>query len=339
MRYRDVGATGLRVSEIGFGTGGNAGLMTRGSFEEQLSTVARALELGVNYFDASPDYGDGVSETNLGRVLRELAAKPVITTKVEVRRQNLDDIASHVKRSVEASLARLGVDQVDFVQIHNGPAVARPDLQGRDYRVLGIDDYLSASGALAGLERLRRSGKTRFIGFVCRGGDGAPVRRLIDTGVFQMINIVYTLMNPSAVVAAPPAMEVDADFERLIPYAREHGVGAAIYSPLASGLLTDQMLNEGETHPLARGEVRAPTEEGRLRMLTRARAFQALAREEGLSLAQAAVRFILMEPGVTTVLGGFSSLEQMEEIVAASGQGPLPQRFQDGVEAVWRNGS
>src|SRR5690349_847906 len=124
MKYRSIGNTGLRISEIGFGTGGTAGLMVRGTFEEQLQTVSRALELGINYFDEAPDYGSGLSEQNLGRVLHELKASPVITTKVEVRAENLDDIAGHIERSVDASLERLGVDHVDIVQVHNGPVRA-----------------------------------------------------------------------------------------------------------------------------------------------------------------------------------------------------------------------
>src|SRR5574342_443266 len=115
MKYRTVGTTGLSISEIGFGTGGTAGLMVNGSHEEQLSAVERAIELGINYFDESPDYGDGVSETNLGRILAELGLRPVLTTKVEVRNEDLNDIAGHVERSVEASLMRLGVDYVDIV--------------------------------------------------------------------------------------------------------------------------------------------------------------------------------------------------------------------------------
>ena len=72
MEYRRVGNTELRVSEIGFGCGGNAGLMVRGSHDEQQRVVARAVELGMNYFDNAPDYGDGVAEENLGRVLQAL---------------------------------------------------------------------------------------------------------------------------------------------------------------------------------------------------------------------------------------------------------------------------
>ena len=93
------------VSEIAFGCGGNAGLMVRGSPAEQLPIVARALELGVTYFDNAPDYGDGTAETNLGIVLKSLGARPILNTKVEIRAENLDDVAGHVVRSAEASLA------------------------------------------------------------------------------------------------------------------------------------------------------------------------------------------------------------------------------------------
>ena len=91
MEYREVGHTGIRVSEIAFGGGGNAGLMVDGTPEQQLEAIERAITLGINYFDQAPDYGDGVSEANLGRALRELGVRPYITTKVEVRDTDLHD--------------------------------------------------------------------------------------------------------------------------------------------------------------------------------------------------------------------------------------------------------
>ena len=108
MRYRQLGKTGLRISEIGFGTGNTAGLMLRASPEERVRAVERALELGVNYFDTSPDYGKEAAERNLGQALREVGARPVITTKVEILPGHLDDIAGAVVQSIDASLKRLG---------------------------------------------------------------------------------------------------------------------------------------------------------------------------------------------------------------------------------------
>src|SRR5260370_2103676 len=98
MRYRQVGGTGLVVSEIGFGSGGNAGLMVRGTRREQDDTVAFALDRGVTYFDTAPDYGNGAAETNLGRALRACGrAQAVVTTKVEIRAENFGYIAAHIR--------------------------------------------------------------------------------------------------------------------------------------------------------------------------------------------------------------------------------------------------
>ena len=88
MEYRQVGNTDMVISEIGFGTGGAAGLMVRGSHEEQLRIIDRAIELGINYFDESPDYGyPGVSEINLGKVLKELQVVQEIVVLKELKVQ------------------------------------------------------------------------------------------------------------------------------------------------------------------------------------------------------------------------------------------------------------
>ena len=253
MNYRELGNTGVRVSEIGFGCGGNAGLMVRGTPEQQREAIARALELGINYFDEAPDYGDGLSETNLGRALKELGARPYITTKIEVRAEDLGDIAGHIVHSVDQSLDRLGVDYVDFLQLHNGPVMERPgDLSGRSYTHLWVEDYLRAGGALEGLQRVQRSGKARFIGFITRGNDYPAVQQLIDTGVFSLINVSVNLLNPSA-AAKPYGMNVEHDYAGILGYAATHGVGAAIYSPLAGGFLNENAVASGPSHPMAGG--------------------------------------------------------------------------------------
>ena len=198
MKYRKMGSGDIMLSEIGFGCGGNAGLMVRGDGDEQTRVVARALELGVNYFDNSPDYGDCVAEANLGRVLRSLRVRPFLNSKVEIRLENLADIAGHVVRSTEASLKRLGVDYLDVLQIHNGPVHPAPMMTGKYYQQIGIDHYLKPGGAVEGLQRLLESGKIRHAGFICRGNDIQYVRRLIETGLFDIINIPYTLLNPTA---------------------------------------------------------------------------------------------------------------------------------------------
>jgi aryl-alcohol dehydrogenase-like predicted oxidoreductase len=334
VEYRQVGHTELRVSEIGFGCGGNAGLMVRGSPDEQRQVVERAVELGINYFDNAPDYGNGLAEENLGQVLKELKLRPVITSKVEVRHTDLGDIAGHVVRSTEESLTRLGVDYLDILQIHNGPAPSPPKLQGRAYTQLWIEDYLRPGGALEGLQRVVHEGKARYLGFICRGDDAYQVRQLLDTHLFQMINVPYTLLNPTAGMARPVGLDVDRDFGRVIDYAYAQGVGTAIYSPLAGGFLTDHSVAGGERHPLA--GARESTSEAYQHTLEMAGALRFLRQDERQTLTQAAIRFILMHQGVTVVLGGFSAISHLEEIVHASGAGPLAPELMARVEMVWR---
>src|SRR5579864_9242346 len=101
MRYRKLGKTGLRVSEIGFGCGDTAGLLTGGTAEEQRRAIQRAIELGINHFDTAPNYGErvggtGAGEANLGRVLKELTATPALATKVDFRAEDFTDIRGHI---------------------------------------------------------------------------------------------------------------------------------------------------------------------------------------------------------------------------------------------------
>jgi aryl-alcohol dehydrogenase-like predicted oxidoreductase len=84
METRSLGKTGLKVSVLGFGCGAVGGLMVRGAPDDQERAVARALELGINYFDTAPLYGNGESEKNLGRVLATLRPNVLVGTKVRI---------------------------------------------------------------------------------------------------------------------------------------------------------------------------------------------------------------------------------------------------------------
>jgi aryl-alcohol dehydrogenase-like predicted oxidoreductase len=335
MEYRLAGATDLRVSEIGFGCGGNAGLMVRGSAAEQLAVVARALELGITYFDNAPDYGDGAAEENLGHALKTLGARPIINSKVEIRARDLGDIAGHIVRSTEDSLRRLRLDYLDVLQVHNGPVAGVAPLEGSYYATLDLDHFLRPNGVLEGLHRLMQGGKVRHLGFICRGNDITSVKRLLDTGFFSMLNVSYTMLNPTPGMVCPPGLKVDKDGGAVLNETLESGCGAAIYSALARGFLTDASVEGHERHPLAR----ATDAYGKQAAILQGRAAQVrfVARELGISLAQAAFRFVLGHPGVTTALGGFSSIEQLEELCAVSGMGPFPADLSNRLGQVWRS--
>ena len=161
MEYRPLGSTGLNVSEIGFGCGNVGGLMIRGEHGDQVKAVARAMELGINYFDTAPSYGDGVSETNLGRVLKELSADVYVGTKFRVTTHEPGRIKSNVIASVEESLARLQREQVDLMQMHNHVAAATDGESVTPEETLG--EVVDA------LQELREEGKVRFWGMTAVG--------------------------------------------------------------------------------------------------------------------------------------------------------------------------
>lgn len=329
MNYREVGNTGIEISEIGFGCGGFAGLFVRGTHEEQVAAVERALELGVNYFDEAPEYGNGVSETNLGVVLKEIGVRPYITTKVEVYPEHLDDIAGRIVSSTEESLRRLNVEYVDFLQVHNPPRLGeKTELRQGSFNGLSVHDYLKPGGALEGLERVQRAGKARFIGFTNQNGTYEPAVQLIDTGRFNLVNLACSLMEPQFGVVRPYGMTLEGGWgpTPLIAYAQQHGVGISVINGLASGALTDVGLAGQIPHPLTRNS----------RLRNEARAFAFLSRPGEHNMAQAAIRWLLGVEGVSTVLGGFSSDEQVVESTGNSGAPPLSQQDLKRIEMAWR---
>ena len=162
MEYRMLGRTNLRVSALGFGCGNVGGLMIRGTRAERERAVARALDLGVNFFDTAPLYGDGVSEEHLGEALQTLKAQCLVATKVRAgRRRALADPAGAVTRSLETSLRRLRRDRVDLLQLHDPIRVARADGEP------GADEVLER--ILPAFETLRRAGKIGFVGMTAIG--------------------------------------------------------------------------------------------------------------------------------------------------------------------------
>jgi aryl-alcohol dehydrogenase-like predicted oxidoreductase len=331
-----MGDTGELVSEIAFGTGDNAGLLVRGTEMDQRRAFERALELGINYWDTSPDYGDhvGLAEINIGKLMKEFQVRPLITTKVEVMPSDLEDVAGAVERSLDNSLRRLNTEWVDVLQIHNPPHL-ETDTNVSGWLHLGMRDYLGPNGALESLERAKRKGKVRFLGCACEHADPRAVKQLIDTGSFKMINVWYDLLNPTAAYGRIPGINVGHFYDDIVSYASERGVGVATIRPLSGGALTDHAMSGGARHPLAGGGLSREAAVYQ-EMVQQARSLKFLSQEGVHSLAQAAYRFLLDTPGVTTAIGGYSELSHLEDATSNSGAPPLSAETMARVQLVWR---
>jgi aryl-alcohol dehydrogenase-like predicted oxidoreductase len=324
MDSRPLGRTGLRVSTLGFGCGNVGGLMVRGRADERERAVARAIELGVNYFDTAPLYGDGLSETHLGQALRALRADVVVGTKFRLRPDDMADVAGAIERSLDASLTRLGMERVDLLQCHN-QLVTSTGRDGLPVQVL-LDEVVPALG------KLRDQGKVRFGGITALG-ETAALQRAVAAGVLDTAQVCLNLLNPSAALAVPPGFPAH-DFGRLLDPIRASHMGAIVIRVAAAGALSGVL----DRHPVAVPSV-APIASGPdyATDVARARLLAALVREgHAGSLIEASLRFALACDAVSTVLLGYSSLEHLEAAAAAVSTGPLPRAGIERLSALWQ---
>lgn len=323
MELRSLGKTGLEVSTLGFGCGNVGGLMIRGTPAEQERAVARALELGINYFDTAPSYGDGESERNLGRVLRTLRAPVLVGTKFRIERTDHGRVGEAVAASLEASLRRLHMERVDLLQLHN--LVADDGAPGTLSARLVLEEVVPA------LERLRRAGKIGCLG-VTALGETAALHRVVGARVLDTAQVCYNLVNPSAGVAVPPGFPAQ-DFAGLLARAHETATGVIGIRVLAAGTLS----GVESRHPIAAPSV-DPIASGPdyAADVRRAQRLAALVPEgHAGSVIEAALRFAIGNAAVSTVLVGYSSLEQLEYAARCVEKGPLPPAARERLAALW----
>jgi aryl-alcohol dehydrogenase-like predicted oxidoreductase len=313
----------MRLSVLGFGCGAVGGLMVRGDAADQERAVARAIAAGVNYFDTAVLYGDGQSETNLGRVLRKLKpADVVVGTKVRLSLSETGRIDDAVRTSLEGSLARLCLDRVDILHLHNS---ITGDGGGSALSVRQVLDEV-----VPAFERLRQQGKIRFLGLTALG-DTAALHQVIDARVFDSAQVVYNMLNPSAACELPARYPAQ-DYGRMFERTEASGVGVVGIRVLAGGALS----GSAERHPIA-GPAPEPIGSA-MRYgadIDRARRLMPLV-EEGFaaSLTEAATRFALSHPAMGTILVGMATPQQFEDALTAAEKGPLPQAALDRLSAL-----
>lgn len=327
MNYRSIGKTGLKVSEIGFGCGNNAVLMVKASYEEQLNAVRHALDRGINYFDTAFAYGLGKSEENLGRILNELKAQAVVSTKIRLEAEALADLKTATIRAVESALQRLQRDNVDFIQLHTRVTMERGS--GKRFS-LTPENVLGRNGVVEGFKVMRDRKKVGYFGFSGLG-DTKALHELVDSGEFHAFQAYYNLLNPSAGQQVTPSFSA-LDYGLIIDRAAAQGMGAFVIRVLAAGALTSDPNAGGGSSP----EPLSPGSDYSLD-LDRAEKVKSALNVRGKELAQAAMRFGLMKSEVSTVLVGFSKTSHIDEAVACSGAGGLSHEEMAKMRKLWDN--
>jgi L-galactose dehydrogenase/L-glyceraldehyde 3-phosphate reductase len=313
MEQRRLGNTGRTISALGFGCGTAGGLMNKGEPSEQRAVVARAVEAGITYFDTAPNYGEGASETNLGRVIRELGVRDdvLIGTKVGLLEPDTREPETALRTILDGSLQRLQMERVDLLFLHSR---VQPKADERSISLRGAADVAEV------FERVRAEGKTAHTGFTAHGDTNASIE-LASSGRYETLQAYFSAANPSSGYAGRSGAE--QDFGGVIDVAAAAGLGVINIQPLSAGGLLEQ------AHPYARDFTRG-------RLLGTGERLAALAHDlEMESVYELALRFALSKPGISSVLVGFSSMEQLEQALVWHARGPLPAEYvQQALEAT-----
>src|SRR6266446_339394 len=297
MKTKQLGNSDLFITPIGFGAwaiGGSGWEFGWGEQDDKASVAAihRALELGINWIDTAAVYGMGHSEEIVALALRTWPGRrPYVFTKCGLRwdeqgyvHRNLK--ADSIRRECEDSLRRLNVDVIDLYQIH-----------------WPTDDLEEGLGAIT---RLQKEGKVRWIGVSNFNVD--EMRRA------QAIAPITSLQPPYSLVRREVEQEI-------LPYCRSHGLGAIVYSPMASGLLTGAMTRQ-RAASLPDSDWRSRDVEFKEPRLSRNLALVERLREVGERVqrppGQVAIAWALRNPAVTGAIVGARNAKQVEGNVDAA---------------------
>jgi aryl-alcohol dehydrogenase-like predicted oxidoreductase len=303
MDYRPLGRTGIQVSSICLGTmtwGGRGfweviGKLGQDAVDDQLS---RAIDAGVNFIDTANVYHEGLSEEMLGQGVRNLDVSRhqlVLATKVRGRMRpgpnGAGNTRAHIMVEVEASLRRLGTDYIDLYQIH------------------GYDPLTPMDETLRALDDLVRSGKVRHVGVsnhaAWRIAKALGISAREGLARFETVQAYYTLAG--------------RDLEReVVPLCLEESVGILVWSPLAGGLLSGKFARDQDGPKDARRASFDFPPVDRDRAFACIDAMRPIAQAHDCSVARVAQAWLLHQPGVTAIIIGAKSPEQLDDNLQAA---------------------
>jgi aryl-alcohol dehydrogenase-like predicted oxidoreductase len=303
MNYRRFGRTDWSVSEIGYGMWG-MGNWSGSDYESFLAAMQRAVDLGCNFFDTALAYGDGKSEGLLGQIVRANPDSQIHTsTKVPPKNRiwpsrrefKLDDCfpPDHIEQSVHDSLKNSGLESLDLVLFHTWE-----------------DSWLDDDRWVKKVDELRRQGVVHAIGISINRWEPWNGVRTVRSGLVDTVQVIYNIFdqNPQ---------------DELFPACREQDVAVIARVPFDEGSLTGTLTRDSSW---PEGDWRKGyfVPENLTSSVEHAEALKPLVPAD-MTMAEMALRFILNNPTVSTIIPGMRNRRYVESNIAASDAGPLPE--------------
>jgi aryl-alcohol dehydrogenase-like predicted oxidoreductase len=304
MRYRTFGRTGWKVSEIGYGMWGMGMEDWSGSDDgESRRSLERAVELGCNFFDTAWAYGDGHSEALLGNLIRTHQDKRLYTaTKIPPKNwkwpakpeYTLTDTypPEHIRKYTESSLKNLGLEQVDLIQFH-----------------VWDDSWAKDDGWQQALTDLKRQGLINAVGISVNRWEPENGMAAMRTGLIDAVQVIYNIFD-------------QAPEDHLFPLCRELNIAVIARVPFDEGSLTGTLTLKSKW---PKGDWRNTyfVPENLKASVQHAEALRPLI-PAGVSMPEMALRFILSNPDISTIIPGMRKLKNVEANLSASDEGGLP---------------
>jgi aryl-alcohol dehydrogenase-like predicted oxidoreductase len=305
MRYRPFGRTGWLVSEVGYGMWGLAG-WTGSDDEQTRRSLQLAVDEGCTFFDTAWAYGEGRSERMLGELVRDNPDRRLYTaTKVPPRNRRwparrgdlLEEVfpADYIREYAHRSLENLGLDSVDLLQFH-----------------VWEDAWAEAESWQTAVTELKDEGLIGAVGISINRWEPSNAIRTLQTGFVDAVQVIYNIFD-------------QAPEDELFPLCRELAIGVIARVPFDEGTLTGTLTRE----------TRFPEDDWRssyfnpqnlAASVDRAEALRPLVPEES-TMPELALRFILSNPDVSTVIPGMRRPENVRANIAAGDAGPLPDEL------------
>jgi aryl-alcohol dehydrogenase-like predicted oxidoreductase len=302
MQYRTFGRTGWQVAEIGYGMWGMGG-WTGSEDSESLSSLQLSVDLGCNFFDTAYAYGEGHSERLLGRLLKANPGKTLYTaTKIPPKNRiwpsrrgaKLDDVfpADYIREQVEKSLTNLGTDHIDMMQFH-----------------VWEDDWARDERWQRAVQDLTQQGKVRAWGVSVNRWEPDNCLETLRTGLIDAVQVIYNVFD-------------QAPEDNLYPLSDELKIAIIARVPFDEGTLTGTLTKDSKW---PEGDWRNTyfVPENLNASVDRAEALRPLI-PAGMTMPELALRFILANPTVSTIIPGMRKESHVRANIAASDGKPLP---------------
>jgi L-galactose dehydrogenase len=287
MQLRALGRTGLHVSILSFGASSLGGVFRATDDTESIRAVHTALDLGINFIDVSPYYGATRAEMVLGKALKGVdRSRYYLATKVgQYGEGEFDFSAARVKRSLDESCARLGVDYVDLLQCH-------------DIEFASIDQIVDET--IPALVALKHAGRIGHIGIT-----GLPLR--VFTAVLDRVPVG----DVETVLSFCHYELNDTSLETLLPYFEQKGVGVINASPTGMGLLTSRGVPDWHPAPV--------------RLVATARRAVEYCQSVGVDIVKLAIQFSVAHPAIATTLVSSANPQNIRRNIAWACEPPDPE--------------